>query len=127
MECLWVYAVSKGVNASGGAGGAGWHFRLLDSKGENRLKDRYPELNIRIAGGNIPPVNLMYAPNMKEPTTEKDIIISPTGSATDDEIAATYYTAATEPPRTLKFLQMASSLKDKRPFPKVFLIRRLSP
>jgi succinate dehydrogenase/fumarate reductase flavoprotein subunit len=114
MECLWVYAVSKGVNASGGAGGAGWHFRLLNSKGES-LEDKHPELNIRIAGGNIPPVNFMYAPNMKEPTTEKDIIISKTDSATDDEITTTYYTAATEPPRTLKFLKMAGGLKDKRP------------
>ncbi|HVN97909.1 MAG TPA: FAD-dependent oxidoreductase [Syntrophorhabdaceae bacterium] len=114
MECLWVYAVSKGINASGGAGGAGWHFRLLNSKGES-LEDKYPELNIRIAGGNIPPVNFMYAPGMKEPTTEKDIIVSKTDSATDDDISATYYTAATEPPRTLKFLKMAGGLKDKRP------------
>lgn len=114
MECLWVYAVSKGVNASGGAGGAGWHFNLVNSKGE-LLESKYPDLNIRIAGGNIPPVNFMCAPNMREPETEKDVLVSYTDSATGDEIAATYYTAATEPPRTLKFLKLAGGLKNKRP------------
>ncbi len=114
MECLWVYAVSKGVNASGGAGGAGWHFKLMNSRGEF-LEDKYPELNIRIAGGNIPPVNFMYAPNMREPETEKNVLLSHTDSATDDEITAAYYTAATEPPRTLKFLKLAGGMKHKRP------------
>jgi succinate dehydrogenase/fumarate reductase flavoprotein subunit len=70
MECLWVYAVSKGVNASGGAGGGGWHFNLVNSKGE-LLEDKYPDLNIRIAGGNITPVNFMCAPDMKERRRKK--------------------------------------------------------
>jgi succinate dehydrogenase/fumarate reductase flavoprotein subunit len=114
MEMLWVYAVSKGINASGGGGGAGWYFKMMNSKGEY-LEDKYPEQNVRIAGGNIPPVNFMFAPNMKEPTTQTDVIISRTDSATDDEVTVTYYNAATEPPRTLKFLQLAGGLKNKRP------------
>jgi succinate dehydrogenase/fumarate reductase flavoprotein subunit len=114
MECLWVYAVSKGVNASGGGGGGGWHFNLMNSKGEY-LENKYPERNIRVAGGNIPPVNFMYAPNMQEPEIEKDVLISLTDKASDDTITATYYTAATEPPRTLKFLKLAGGLKEKRP------------
>jgi succinate dehydrogenase/fumarate reductase flavoprotein subunit len=114
MEMLWVYAVSKGINASGGGGGAGWYFKMLNSKGEF-LEDMYPERNVRIAGGNIPPVNFMFAPNMREPLTQKDVITSRTDGATDDELIATYFNAATEPPRTLKFLKLAGGLKAKRP------------
>jgi len=114
MEINIVYNVSKGINHSSGGGACNWYFKMYNSKGEY-LEDKYPDSNVAKAGGMIPGVNFLYSPKIGESEYEKDVILSAKNVATDDEIAAVYFTAATEPPRALKFHKLAGGLTNERP------------
>jgi succinate dehydrogenase/fumarate reductase flavoprotein subunit len=63
----------------------------------------------------IPGVNFLFAPNMQNAGAERDIIMSSKDKATPDEVAHAYFTAATEPPKALKFHQLAGGLTNERP------------
>lgn len=114
MEMGKIYNVSKGMNHSSGGGACNWFFKMYNSKGEC-LEDKYPDKNVTKAGGVIPGINYLYAPDMNNAEVEKDVILSPKNNATPDEIAAVYFTAATEPPRALKFHKLAGGLTNERP------------
>ncbi len=114
MEINIVYNVSKGINHSSGGGACNWYFKMYNSKGEY-LEDKYPDSNVAKAGGMIPGVNFLYSPKIGESEYERDVILSAKNVATDDEIAAVYFTAATEPPRALKFHKLAGGLTNERP------------
>ena len=114
MEMNVVYVVSKGMNHSSGGGACNWYFKMYNSKGEY-LEDKYPERIVTKAGGMIPGVNFLYAPNMERPEVEKDVILSAKHMAEEDEVVAVYFTAATEPPKALKFHMLAGGLKNEEP------------
>lgn len=114
MEMSTVYNVSKGINHSSGGGGCNWYFKMYNSKGEY-LEDKYPDRVVTKAGGMIPGVNFLFSPNMENAEVEKDVILSAKNIATKDEIAAVYFTAATEPPKALKFHKLAGGLTNERP------------
>jgi adenylylsulfate reductase subunit A len=114
MEMCTVYIVSKGMNHSSGGGACNWVFKMYNSKGEC-LEDKYPEKIVTKAGGMIPGVNFLFAPNMQNPEFERDVIMSAKDKATPDEVAAVYFVSATEPPKALKFHQLAGGLTNERP------------
>jgi succinate dehydrogenase/fumarate reductase flavoprotein subunit len=114
MEMCTVYIVSKGMNHSSGGGACNWVFKMYNSKGEC-LEDKYPEKIVTKAGGMIPGVNFLFAPNMQNPEFDRDIIMSAKDKATRDELAAVYFVSATEPPKALKFHQLAGGLTNERP------------
>lgn len=114
MEMCTVYIVSKGMNHSSGGGACNWIFKMYNSKGEC-LEDKYPEKIVTKAGGMIPGVNFLFAPNMQNPEFERDVIMSAKDKATPDEVAAVYFVSATEPPKALKFHQLAGGLTNERP------------
>ena len=114
MELNTVYIVSKGINHSSGGGACNWYFKMFNSKGEC-LEDKYPDRVVTKAGGMIPGVNFLYSPDMQNPEYEKDVILSPKNNATLDELVGTYFTAATEPPKALKFHMLAGGLKNESP------------
>jgi succinate dehydrogenase/fumarate reductase flavoprotein subunit len=114
MEMCTVYIVSKGMNHSSGGGACNWFFKMHNSKGEC-LEDKYPEKIVTKAGGMIPGANFLFAPDMGNAEYEKDVIMSAKNKATPDEVAHVYFTAATEPPKALKFHQLAGGLTNERP------------
>ncbi|HVN98377.1 MAG TPA: FAD-binding protein [Syntrophorhabdaceae bacterium] len=114
MEMNVVYNVSKGINHSSGGGACNWYFKMYNSKGEF-LEDKYQDRVVTKAGGMIPGVNFLYSPNMKDNEYEKDVILSAKDKATPDEIAAVYFTAATEPTKALKFHKLAGGLTNEKP------------
>ena len=114
MEFIWMYSVSRGSNLSSGTGDTGWFFPLMKSNGE-LLEKKYPERNMMKHGGNIPPINFQYAPNCQNPEIERDLLTSTKKNATDDEVSAVYFCAATEKPRSLKFHMMAGGIRNERP------------
>ena len=114
MEMCTVYVVSKGMNHSSGGGACNWFFKMYNSKGEC-LEDKYPEKIVTKAGGMIPGVNFLFAPDMQNAGAERDVIMSAKGKATPDEVAAVYFVAATEPPKALKFHQLAGGLTNENP------------
>ncbi|HHT47452.1 MAG TPA: FAD-binding protein [Firmicutes bacterium] len=114
MEFSNVYNVSKGINHSSGGGACNWYFKMYNSKGEF-LEDKYPDRVVTKAGGKIPGINFLFAPDMQNAEVEKDVILSAKHNATDDEIAAVYFTAVTEPPKALKFHKLAGGLTNERP------------
>ena len=114
MEHSCVYNVSKGINHSSGGGGCNWYLKMYNSKGEC-LEDKYPDMIVTKVGGKIPGVNFLYSPSISNPEVEKDVILSYKDKATFDEIIGTYFTAATEPPKALKFHQLAGGVKNERP------------
>jgi succinate dehydrogenase/fumarate reductase flavoprotein subunit len=114
MEMCTVYVVSKGMNHSSGGGACNWFFKMYNSKGEC-LEDNYPEKIVTKAGGMIPGVNFLFAPDMRNAGAERDIIMSAKDEATPDEVAAVYFVAATEPPKALKFHQLAGGLTNEPP------------
>lgn len=114
MEMCTVYIVSKGINHSSGGGACNWYFKMYNSKGEF-LEDKYPDRVVTKAGGMIPGVNFLFSPDMQNPEVEKDVVMSAKNVATDDEIAAVYFTAVTEPPKALKFHKLAGGLTNERP------------
>jgi succinate dehydrogenase/fumarate reductase flavoprotein subunit len=114
MEMSTVYNVSKGINHSSGGGACNWYFKMYNSKGEY-LEDKYPDRVVTKAGGMIPGVNFLFSPNMQNPEVERDVILSAKNNAAPDEIAAVYFTAATEPPKALKFHKLAGGLTNESP------------
>jgi succinate dehydrogenase/fumarate reductase flavoprotein subunit len=112
MELNTVYIVSKGINHSSGGGACNWYFKMYNSKGEC-LEDKYPDRVVTKAGGMIPGVNFLYSPDMKDPEYERDVILSAKDKAAQDELVGTYFTAATEPPKALKFHMLAGGLKNE--------------
>lgn len=112
MELNTVYIVSKGVNHSSGGGACNWYFKMYNSKGEC-LEDKYPDRVVTKAGGMIPGVNFLYSPDMKDPEYERDVILSAKDKAAQDELVGTYFTAATEPPKALKFHMLAGGLENE--------------
>jgi succinate dehydrogenase/fumarate reductase flavoprotein subunit len=114
MEFNIVYNVSKGINHSSGGGACNWYFKMYNSKGEY-LEDKYPDSVVTKMGGMIPGVNFLYSPDMRDPEFERDMVMSAKDKATADEIAAVYFTAATEPPRALKFHKLAGGLTNEPP------------
>ena len=114
MEQGNFYNVSKGVNHSSGGGGCNWYFRMYNSKGES-LEDKYADRVVTKAGGMIPGLNYLFAPNMKDAEVLHDVILSPKNVADNDTIAAVYFTAATEPTKALKFHKLAGGLTNELP------------
>lgn len=114
MEMGNMYNVSKGINHSSGGGACNWYFKMYNSKGEY-LEDKYPDMVVTKAGGKIPGLNFLFAPNMQNAEVEKDVILSAKDKATPDEIAAVYFTAVTEPPKALKFHKLSGGLTNERP------------
>jgi succinate dehydrogenase/fumarate reductase flavoprotein subunit len=114
MELNTVYIVSKGINHSSGGGACNWYFKMYNSKGEY-LEDKYPDRVVTKAGGMIPGVNFLYSPDMNNPECERDVILSAKDNATSDELVGTYFTAATEPPKALKFHMLAGGLTNELP------------
>ena len=114
MEMGNMYNVSKGINHSSGGGACNWYFKMYNSKGEC-LEDKYPDMVVTKAGGKIPGLNFLFAPNMQNAEVERDVILSAKDKATPDEIAAVYFTAVTEPPKALKFHKLAGGLTNERP------------
>jgi len=114
MEMGNFYNVSKGINHSSGGGACNWYFKMYNSKGEY-LEDKYPDQVVTKAGGKIPGLNFLFAPNMRNAEVERDVIKSAKNVASPDEIAAVYFTAVTEPPKALKFHKLAGGLTNERP------------
>ncbi|MEM0488171.1 MAG: FAD-binding protein [Candidatus Bathyarchaeia archaeon] len=114
MEMAIVYIVSKGMNHSSGGGACNWFFKMYNSKGEV-LEDKYPHKVVTKAGGTIPGVNFLFAPDMERAEVMHDVILSRKDLAEDDEVIAVYFTAATEPPRALKFHKLAGHLRNEAP------------
>ncbi|HVN97713.1 MAG TPA: FAD-binding protein [Syntrophorhabdaceae bacterium] len=114
MEINIVYNVSKGINHSSGGGACNWYFKMYNSKGEY-LEDKYPDSNVTKMGGMIPGVNFLFSPNVRNSEYANDVILSAKNVATDDDVAAVYFTAATEPTRALKFHKLAGGLTNERP------------
>ena len=114
MEMNNFYNVSKGINHSSGGGGCNWYFRMYNSKGES-LEDKYADRNVTKAGGKIPGLNYLFAPDMQNAEVMHDVILSYKDKADPDTIAATYFTAATEPTKALKFHKLAGGLTNELP------------
>jgi succinate dehydrogenase/fumarate reductase flavoprotein subunit len=113
MEMGSVRNVSKGMNHTSGGGACNWYFKMYNSKGEY-LEDKYPDRVVTKAGGYDPGINFLFSPDMENAEYEKDLIMSAKNVATPDEIAAVYFTAATEPPKALKFHKLGGSLTNER-------------
>ena len=114
MEMGNFYNVSKGVNHSSGGGGCNWYFRMYNSKGES-LEDKYADRNVTKAGGKIPGLNYLFAPDMENAEVMKDVILSYKDKSDPDNTAAVYFTAVTEPPKALKFHKLAGGLTNELP------------
>jgi len=114
MEMGNFYNVSKGVNHSSGGGGCNWYFKMYNSKGE-ALEDKYADRVVTKAGGVIPGLNYMFAPDMQNAEALHDVILSYKDKADNDTIAAVYFTAATEPTKALKFHKLAGGLTNELP------------
>ncbi len=114
MEMGSVRNVSKGMNHTSGGGACNWYFKMYNSKGEY-LEDKYPDRVVTKAGGHDPGINFLFSPDMQNAEYEKDLILSAKNVATPDEIAAVYFTAATEPPKALKFHKLGGGLTNERP------------
>jgi len=114
MEMGGYYNVSKGVNHSSGGGGCNWYFRMYNSKGE-ALEDKYADRVVTKAGGMIPGLNYLLAPNIEQAEVRHDVILSPKNVADNDTIAAVYFTAATEPTKALKFHKLSGGLTNEPP------------
>ena len=114
MEMNNYYNVSKGINHSSGGGGCNWYFRMYNSKGES-LEDKYADRNVTKAGGKIPGLNYLFAPDMQNAEVLHDVILSYKDKADPDTIAAVYFTAATEPTKALKFHKLAGGLTNEPP------------
>ena len=114
MELGNFYNVSKGMNHSSGGGGCNWYFRMYNSKGE-ALEDKYADRVVTKAGGMIPGLNYLFAPDMKNAEVLHDVILSYKDVADPDTIAAVYFTAATEPLKALKFHKLAGGLTNELP------------
>lgn len=114
MDMCNVYNVTKGVNHSSGGGGCNWFFRMYNSKGE-ALEDKYPERMVTKIGGTIPGVNYLFGPNIENAEVLRDVILSYKDKAEPDTQNAVYFTAATEPPRALKFHKLAGGLTNEKP------------
>ena len=114
MEMNNFYNVSKGINHSSGGGGCNWYFRMYNSKGES-LEDKYADFNVTKAGGKIPGLNYLFAPDMKNAEVLHDVILSPKNNPTNDTMSAVYFTAATEPTKALKFHKLAGGLANELP------------
>jgi len=120
MEMGNFYNVTKGVNHSSGGGGCNWYFRMYNSKGE-ALEDKYADRIVTKAGGMIPGLNYLFAPNMKDAEVLHDVILSYKDKADNDTIAAVYCTAATEPTKALKFHKLAGGLTNELPSECIFV------
>ena len=114
MEMGNIYNVSKGVNHSSGGGGCNWYFKMYNSKGE-ALEDKYADRVVTKAGGKIPGLNYLIAPNIENAEVLKDVILSYKDKADPDTIAAVYFTAVTEPTKALKFHKLAGGLTNESP------------
>jgi succinate dehydrogenase/fumarate reductase flavoprotein subunit len=114
MEMCTVYNVSKGINMSSAGGACNWYFPMYNSKGEV-LEEKYQDRVVTKAGGMIPGVNFLFAPDMFNAEVEKDVIMSAKDQATRDELVHMYLTAATEPPKGLKFHMLAGGLLNESP------------
>ena len=114
MEMGAFYNVSKGVNHSSGGGGCNWYFRMYNSKGE-ALEDKYADRVVTKAGGMIPGLNYLLAPDIPNAEVLHDVILSYKDKADQDTIAAVYMTAATEPTKALKFHKLAGGLTNELP------------
>lgn len=114
MEMGNFYNVSKGINHSSGGGGCNWYFKMYNSKGE-ALEDKYADRNVMKAGGKIPGLNYLFAPDMENAEVLKDVILSFKDVADKDTVTAVYFTAATEPPKALKFHKLAGGLTNELP------------
>ena len=114
MEMGSVRNVSKGINHTSGGGACSWYFKMHNSKGEY-LEDKHAERSVSKIGGYDPGINFLFSPNMQNSEYEKDLILSAKNGATPDEIAAVYFTAATEPTKALKFHKLAGGLTNERP------------
>jgi succinate dehydrogenase/fumarate reductase flavoprotein subunit len=114
MEMNNFYNVSKGINHSSGGGACNWYFRMYNSKGES-LEDKYADFNVTKAGGKIPGLNYLFAPDMKNAEVLHDVILSPKNNPTNDTQSAVYFTAATEPVKALKFHKLAGGLANELP------------
>lgn len=114
MEMTTVYNVSKGINHSSGGGACNWYFKMYNSNGEY-LEDKYADRIVTKAGGMIPGVNFLYAPDVKNAAVDHDVIRSAKDKAAKDEIIGTYFTAVTEPPKALKFHKLAGGLTNEPP------------
>jgi len=114
MELSSFYNVSKGINHSSGSGGCNWYFRMYNSKGEC-LEDKYADRMVTKAGGTTPGLNYLFAPDMINAEVLNDVILSPKDKGDNDTMAATYFTAATEPTKALKFHKLAGGLTNEVP------------
>ena len=114
MEMCTVYNVSKGINHSSGGGACNWYFKMYNSRGEY-LEDKYPDSVVTKRGGMIPGVNFLFSPDMPNAEYIKDVIRSAKHEVTPDELAAVYFTAATEPPKAPKFHKLAGGLTNESP------------
>ena len=114
MEMSGFYNVSKGLNHSSGGGGCNWYFRMYNSKGE-ALEDKYADRMVTKAGGMIPGLNYLLAPDIASGEALSDVILSYKDKADSDLIAAVYMTAATEPTKALKFHKLAGGLTNELP------------
>jgi len=114
MEMVNFYNVSKGINHSSGGGGCNWYFKMYNSKGE-ALEDKYADRVVTKAGGKIPGLNYLFAPDMQNAEVLHDIILSPKNEADQDTISDVYFTAATEPVKALKFHKLAGGLTNELP------------
>jgi len=114
MEMCNFYNVSKGINHSSGGGGCNWYFKMYNSKGE-ALEDKYADRVVTKAGGKIPGLNYLFAPDMMNAEVMHDVILSYKNVSDSDNTAAVYFTAATEPPKALKFHKLAGGLTNELP------------
>jgi len=114
MEMSNFYNVSKGVNHSSGGGACNWYFKMYNSKGE-ALEDKYADRVVTKAGGKIPGLNYLMAPDIQNAEVLHDVILSPKNISDPDNTAAVYFTAATEPLKALKFHKLAGGLTNELP------------
>jgi succinate dehydrogenase/fumarate reductase flavoprotein subunit len=109
MEFVHVYPIVAGALATGAAGG-GMYWKMMNSKGEF-LEEKYKDKSLKDVGGAFPGTNYTYSPSITAPEIERDVITYETTNATDDEIAACYFTAANEAPRTLKMFKLRGDIR----------------
>ncbi|OGO08079.1 MAG: hypothetical protein A2Y92_03075 [Chloroflexi bacterium RBG_13_57_8] len=124
MEFLQVYVVAAGACATSAAG-AGMYWRLQNSKGEF-LEEKYQGGMLSKIGGHFPPTNFVFSPNIDNPEFENEVITYDTSRATDDEVAACYFTCATEYPRMLKLHKRAGGIRKAPVEVRVFIPGLLS-
>jgi len=114
MEMVNFYNVSKGINHSSGGAGCNWYFKMYNSKGES-LEEKYADRVVTKAGGKIPGLNYLFAPDMQNAEVLHDIVLSYKDNPDPDTVAAVYFTAATEPTKALKFHKLAGGLANELP------------